>query len=636
MLKRKNRGRCFCQNILTHLFGRQSNANWVNGRRRRSASRRLQIVPIGGGGGGTPPYRLFDISVLQRWVYTYFSEPEPPSTNIVVYVGSTNVLETQVMLGDGKPVSGKLNWSAQGSVGSVSLGTFIENDVDLVGGKGTTHFVAGSDSGAGKIIATASDLKDQNPKTGEQIDVGFNSTTNILANLSDLVFIRQNNAEIAGDDICLMVSKQVTNVNLPDTATFDGPPGNPADPDTYRVEVRSIPENEAQSTLIKLEVLRGNNPIFNHVFSSVGGTVNGESRYRTSEHFRLVSNAPPVAGIVYDDSFLDHQTILVKLGDTVRATLIYKGKEIGKKELAVALPPNKDGRNAIRTVDVHFVKVDQAGGEADGTVNHLCEDYAQVAVRFALAKAEAVASVQNVLTIKEGKAKKNGIVSVQATPAGGAPVQVSIPVAKDETAGNVAERLAAAFTAQQLPTKSYRHSSPTENEWLVIVKKGSNVNFAKKQDLPGIKLDEPKLDFSDDIDYREGAVLSLNFRDDDAKTIEMFSMRNFTKPKPIVKSGIAAAGGDWNADPMPGWQNTAIFWGPTLDANDKHYPTVAGHEVGHILLNDPGHVNGPSTNLMFPYVGWEQPEQITSPKRLNEDQHNRIRTESGPDLLQAK
>src|ERR1700733_5174617 len=50
-------------------------------------------------------------------------------------------------------------------------------------------------------------------------------------------FIRQNNAIFpsAGDDACHMVSKFVTDVNLPGSATFTGPPGPPQIPTPFGV-----------------------------------------------------------------------------------------------------------------------------------------------------------------------------------------------------------------------------------------------------------------------------------------------------------------------------------------------------------------------------------------------------------------
>lgn len=127
------------------------------------------IEPCEGGGGGTPISRYFSLYALWRWPFAKFTTPA--STNLTVCVGSTNDIETVVMLGDAKPLSGKMNWSTP-------LGTFTQNDVPLNAGVAQTKFIA-SQAGLGTLTATASELKEKG-FYDLVVTVPYNATTNVV------------------------------------------------------------------------------------------------------------------------------------------------------------------------------------------------------------------------------------------------------------------------------------------------------------------------------------------------------------------------------------------------------------------------------------------------------------------------
>ncbi len=189
-----------------------------------------------------------------------------------------------------------------------------------------------------------------------------------------------------GNDACLMVSKFITNINLPPApATFIGPRGAAAvrDADTFRVQLAGLPTGETPD--IRLDVLRGATIPFSHDFNTVEGALSGRPVYRTNEHIRLVSNT-------VDDAHLAHQTPQVMLEDGVRATLVINGKDItfnvgiqviGQSELQVGRPPAENGLKAIRTADVNFISLLAAiNTEADKAIGRLNGAWAQAAIRL--------------------------------------------------------------------------------------------------------------------------------------------------------------------------------------------------------------------------------------------------------------
>ena len=337
-------------------------------------------------------------------------------------------------------------------------------------------------------------------------------------------FIRQDNTPFptTGNDACHMVSKFVTNVNLPNAATFNGPPGASPDSDTFRVQLLGLPAG--QSPTIRVEVLRSGSSTYSHVFNTVHGNMGGQSAYRTDKHLRLISNGPPSpkpAGATYDDEYRGDRTILVKLNDIVRATLVLGGRDRCRTELSVGRPPAEDGTKAIRTTDIHFVTLTGVSSDTNTTVDRMSEDFAQIAIRFNLKSSTTVTPVTNVVSIR-GTAGSNGQLTLDITPQGGSQASISAAVSTSDTAEQMASILATAISSHEgLSASHHRH----QNEWLVLVNKGQDVTFANiNSTTTGVVFAEPPLNFTDDIDLLEGSVLGLNFKDTAPKSITIIAV----------------------------------------------------------------------------------------------------------------
>ncbi len=440
-------------------------------------------------------------------------------------------------------------------------------------------------------------------------------------------FIRQNNAifPTSGDDSCHMVTKFITNVNLPNSASFGGPPGSSPDPDTFRVQIRGL--QAGRRPTVRVEVTRSGTSVYSHDFGTVEAAALGcPAVYRTNKHLRLVSNGPPTpkpAGSTYDDEFGAEQTVLVKLGDAVTVTMVSGGPSISTS-LQVARPPNEDGPKAIRTADIHFVTLRGVNSAPATIVDRMSEDWAQAAIRYNLASSVTVDPVKNVLSIR-GAAGFNGQLRVDITPQGRSRARVTINVSSGDTQEQISNRLAAAISGVSgLTATDHRHNT----ERLVLVNKGQSVSFANiNNTVTSVVFTEPALDYTDDISLLEGSVLGLNFKDSDPKAITMIAVTDVT----ILGSSDAATGGDYLQTNLPGWHNVSILREPVVDADDSTYPTGAGHEMGHALFDvgNPGH-DSTSTNLFYGFENRVAPETFASRKRLTDAQNTTARTNSGP------
>jgi hypothetical protein len=444
-------------------------------------------------------------------------------------------------------------------------------------------------------------------------------------------FIRQTNAIFpsSGDDACHMVSKFITNVNLPNSASFSGPPGATPDLDTFRVQVRGLAAG--RNPTIRVETSRAGTSVYSHVFATVEAAAHGcPAVYRINKHLRLVSNGPPTpkpAGSTYDDEFAGEQTILVKLGDTITATLASGGPSISVS-LDVARPPSENGPKAIRTADIHFATLTGVNSVPATIVDRMSEDWAQVAIRYNLKSSAAVSPVMNVLSIT-GTAASNGQLRVDITPQGGTRQRVTLAVRSGETQEQISAHLATAISAVGgLTATDHRHHT----ERLVLVNKGQSVTFAGIQNnVTGVVFTVPVLNYTDDISLIEGSVLGLNFKDADPMAITMIAVTDIT----ILGGSDAATGGDYLQTNLPGWHNVSFLREPVVDSDDSTYPTGAGHEMGHALFDtgNPGH-HGTSTNVFYAFENRVAPETFASRKRLTDAQNTDARTKSGPTSTQ--
>ncbi|MEO1091405.1 MAG: peptidoglycan-binding protein [Pseudomonadota bacterium] len=473
---------------------------------------------------------------------------------------------------------------------------------------------------AAAVSAAARDVVLQLGVAGLEPDGDRVAMTNVAS-----IFVNQANVgfPFTGDDACMMVSKAITNQNLPGTATFDGPPGATPDPDTFRLQLTGLPSGETPQ--IRLQSFRRGAPRTDHTFDMVEGTVGGLPAYRIDEHVRLVSNA-------VDDAHLAHQTVLVRLEDTIRATALLNGSEIARVELPVGRPPAEAGPKAVRTCDIHFVTLAGTSSAPATTVERMSEDWAQLAIRFALVSAETVTPVRNVLTVS-GTAGAAGTMTFEMTNAAGTTSAVSVDIASGDGNQVAAQKIATEINGEAgFAATTHAHSDAITNLFVVLVNPRQDVDFDLIANVPpGLVVQEPALNFTNDINLLEGTVLGLNFNDGNLSTLDVIAIGQVNiqlSPGGPILAG--ATGGDFLATNLPAWQNLCIIQEQAVDASDAIFPYVAGHEVGHAILDGGNAIHHPAATNIFNAGPLPATDTIGGAKRLDEPQNVRARARSGP------
>jgi outer membrane protein OmpA-like peptidoglycan-associated protein len=484
-----------------------------------------------------------------------------------------------------------------------------------------------------RVFAQGSVVSTRPRDTGFQLGLanGEADGDRIAITVATVEVIRADNTAfpVTGDDACHMVSKFVTDQDLPNVATFDGPvPAHP-DPDTFRIQVRGLPQGTAP--FARLQVIRPapivGTLVYTRDFLMLESPVGAVRSFRTNSHVRLVSND-------VDDAHLAHQTAKVRLADNVFAMVLVGGNRLGTLTLPVGRPPAENGPKAIRTADINFVTATALPTDPVTTVARMSENWAQVAIRFNLVGQRTVVPVRNVLEIDfpEGgrqTAAANGSLTVDITPAGAAAADRVIALV---TAGDrdqvIAQKLAAQISKKTgLAATAHRHN----DQFLVLVNRGTNVAFANTgTTVAGLVFREPVLDFTNDITLLEGSVLGLNFADQNPSTIDVIVVGNVPLLPPQNLNG--AAGGDSVSANLPGWHNVAIIQQAAADGSAP-LALVPGHEMGHVLLDGGPEIHSTiATNLMNKS---STPDAIGGSKRLRAEQNTTARTQSGPATVPA-
>jgi len=436
----------------------------------------------------------------------------------------------------------------------------------------------------------------------------------------EMHFIRQNNNRFAevGDPACHMVSKfntawPVPNdsnppVNLPSTATFYGPPGDPTDLDTFRVELAQYEGGPDPS--IRLLVERAGNSVYNANFGMVS---NGSGTWRTNQHIRLVSTDD-------DDGVRGQQTPKVKLGDIVKAFLRVNGQDAGEIELMVGRPPSENGPRAIRTVTCHPLLVDhydvKQTVDLDQTISDLSELWAQCSVRYTATDSTVKAQVKNILRV-DGDATGLGNIALTVDGAQVAPFAVGIPGSTSAKA--IADDIAAGINAVIGAGTAVTFNSRPKNEIAhVVVKKGTSVNLViTEESVPGSDITVPNFDITDQMIYDtedEAISIAANYADGDSNTLDIIFAKNIGGSGKAIHRTLVGGGSDWA---------NMIYISP-----DAATRTTYAHEAGHVLLNVgvEAHNNVSATNIMYGGNGI----------RLTIPQHLTVREQSDGNLLRKE
>ncbi|MBP7950450.1 MAG: hypothetical protein KA004_12410 [Verrucomicrobiales bacterium] len=168
------------------------------------------------------------------------------------------------------------------------------------------------------------------------------------------IILDSNNIAYKPDIEALGVSNYVTNNELPATSQFNDT--NP-DPENFRLQAR-LPNATTNSIVMKLEVKRDGAVVSttNHTLDKKDGD------FVRGQFLRLVTDTD-------DDAVSGDQTILVKLGDKIKASYDLGGGKV-EQEIQVGRPSSEDNNEAdkpwkhdIREVKMRFVVFQNAAGQ---------------------------------------------------------------------------------------------------------------------------------------------------------------------------------------------------------------------------------------------------------------------------------
>ncbi len=161
-------------------------------------------IASSGGSGPLPTARDFDITVLQRLAWIYFTDPVN-GINLTTCNGSMDNLAVKVVLGNATaPSAGTVTFNVTPS----NLGTISPAHVPLSGGMAVSHFYAANTDGSGTITANATSMRDNygnavpNVSTNISLDVAILSIVDCWNPCSwhaqeDILFADGNRSTIA-------------------------------------------------------------------------------------------------------------------------------------------------------------------------------------------------------------------------------------------------------------------------------------------------------------------------------------------------------------------------------------------------------------------------------------------------------
>ena len=450
----------------------------------------------------------------------------------------------------------------------------------------------------------------------------------------------------------LMLSKTITD-RLTDASpansfprasvTFEGPPTN--DPNTFRLQVTGA----AASWLTT--------PISVSVFNA--GAVRSSGQYgivtdpndlyvhRTNAQIRLVSNPA-------DDAVGGAYTLGARIDEIIGGNhapdFVLASVQVGMTAcpalLPVCRPTYEQHAAAIRTGDLHFVRVGNAILDSSTALQWCNEDWAQACIRFR--QPEPISHetpVANALQLK-GTAASAGQLGITIDGH-----NVSVSVTMGTALDQVAEDLAVEISSNpSLTAASFRHGV----DRLVVVNRGQQPAFSNVSNtVAGLMFEEAPVTYNDGtLDELDANVLGLNFKDSNEETIDFFAVDQTNVE--FMGPAYARAGSDIHGIDYPGWHNSIFAiqsqLPPTVTMNNH----LIGHEVGHVLFdtchtehqdflcpNDPamgGAHSTVDTNLMVAIPVGEP--SVLGSKRLTSGQNDDVRMDSGPgttpELLHAE
>ena len=434
------------------------------------------------------------------------------------------------------------------------------------------------------------------------------------------------------------VSNKVTDQNLDVQASSVG------DIRTYRVK---LPVDLGTSAKIRFDLFDEDGASVNRRRAGENGELPISSKTENAVTFYATDNFRFVTWDT-DDAHAGNQTINVKLGDTVRMTLVVDNDDLAHIELPVGLPPSESSTKAIRTVDTRFVKLKYGDVEnqasSDTLIGRMNRVFAQGAVRFNEIENTAKGPVKNIFAI-DGIASATGDLSLswQYTDSTGGitpdSTEVSIPVGSNP--GEIAQLIASAINDKVGNTVAVGYHTlytGSKNIGHVVIDKGQEVIYfqAVVDSVPGTVVSVPSSDLLNDGDVNSIhtlALLALNYGDGDPGTMDVFIVDEV--------SGAGGEGGRGMALPYYYTGSSSPIVGGycirlSASKNDEYDSFIAPHEAGHIVL-DEEHPNLTS-NLMRDGGYIETVDAVDAHKRLSDGQIEDLRASSNPaaSMLQQK
>ncbi|MEQ8768403.1 MAG: hypothetical protein RL885_31150 [Planctomycetota bacterium] len=423
--------------------------------------------------------------------------------------------------------------------------------------------------------------------------------------------------------------------------TFDGPLST--DLDTYRLEIESPNGALGLDYLVQVRANRAfDDLLYDAEAYDVTYRVGLQGNlFRTLPHLRLVSNARPrgqqnlPAQALYDDEVCGDQSILVKLGDWISATLlIFDGqslRRVGQIELPVGRPWSEptapqsilEGMVDWNVFLANFDGLDTGHADwaaaADFEIERASEDWAQAGIRFERTGLTLETQpFNNVLFMKDGGSPHlAGTLTLHVTPDGGSQVTVLVPVAVNDTRLGIVRNIRDAIEALLGDVADiHGYQAGGDLGWTLIVERGAHaqVDIAS---YGGTQLDAELLSASQDygdilLTEMEANVCGLNLKDVlglpqglDVVIVPRWGIFDLTS---VAKTGTSELGGT----PLthgPGLYYVSILSESAGNGWDGSFPMTLGHELGHLLLDqgDSAHVLDTENLMHASPVAFEDP-----------------------------
>jgi|GEM_PF-6720867 len=431
--------------------------------------------------------------------------------------------------------------------------------------------------------------------------------------------------------------------NIVTSQSLDAQVSSSGDLRTYRLK---LPTDIGSSAMMRFEIyedgsLVDRNENENGELPISSKTEDGNTFYAT-DNFRFVTWDT-------DDAHAGNQTIKVKLGDTVRMTLVVDGSDLTYFELPIGLPPSEGSTKAIRTVDTRFVKLNYGSVVADTSVLTVIDRknqvWAQGAIRFNNIEEVPKDPVKNMIAVKGIATGSGGIDLLVESNSGGSPsgffVSVNLTLTPGTTPNSyhIAQQIAAAINAvegRDIATAHNTYPSAIEDGITttasayahVLIDEGQEVIYnsltVSNDSIPNVSVFIPTSGIPTGYarNMHDVAMLALNFDDENENTMDVFVVDDLSRGSQNL-DGIAFPHYYLSGDsPIVG--GYCIRGAKVKDDGANLF--VAAHEAGHVLLNF-GH-SDQSGQLMEEEI--DSVDSIEATKRISYNRLDVLRDSENP------